>query len=198
MDLATSKQGHTTILEVGGRLDAKAARVLDVAFTEQLSRGERNFLIVLSELEYLGGAGMRVLLGVSRRLETSRGKLVLCCLQPQVREVFDVAGFAFNLQPDRRAALKLLPTATRLSRISKLASRLLESRQRPISRKSPNEVGAQINELSARVKSLIGQPSPQEGDDLDPEPGELSEEPEQNFAGGRRSFSDWFSRFRSR
>lgn len=59
----------------------------------EIDSGARRFVIDLSQLDYISSSGLRVILLAAKRLNSTAGKLVLCCLTDNVRQVFELAGF---------------------------------------------------------------------------------------------------------
>jgi anti-anti-sigma factor len=59
-----------------------------------MDAGNDRLLIELSQLEYISSAGLRVLLVVAKRIQQKGGKVVLCALVPNVKEVFEISGFS--------------------------------------------------------------------------------------------------------
>ncbi|EFB41822.1 hypothetical protein pah_c022o117 [Parachlamydia acanthamoebae str. Hall's coccus] len=51
-----------------------------------------------SEVSYLSSAGMRMLLSTSKKLKAFSGKLVLCCVTPNVMDVLKMSGFDHVLE----------------------------------------------------------------------------------------------------
>jgi len=66
----------------------------------------------LSPVDYLSSSGLAVLIGLQRRVNARKGKLVLCHLQPYVQDVLRITKLLphFNVAPDRDAAFALLST----------------------------------------------------------------------------------------
>ena len=64
-------------------------------------------MLDLSGLEYISSAGLRVLMLASRDVKSRDGRLVVCGLQPIVKEIFEISRFniVFNVLPDRASAL---------------------------------------------------------------------------------------------
>ena len=64
-------------------------------------------ILDLSGLEYISSAGLRVLLIVAKKVQQAQGKVALCGLTPNVREIFAISGFdaIFSIQPDAAAAI---------------------------------------------------------------------------------------------
>src|SRR5512140_2277832 len=80
------------VLEPVGRLESKTSPELEKKVTALLGAGERRFVVDLGATEYVSSAGLRVLLMLAKKVSGGAGRLALCGLNPQVREVFDIAG----------------------------------------------------------------------------------------------------------
>lgn len=52
-----------------------------------------NLLMDLSSLEYIRSGDLRVILKAIKKIQRRRGKVVICCLQGYVKEVFDASRF---------------------------------------------------------------------------------------------------------
>jgi anti-anti-sigma factor len=67
-------------------------------------------LLDFSKIDYISSAGLRALLTVVKRLKESGGRLAICLLTDQVREVFKVSGFdaVVEIYPDQESALQKL------------------------------------------------------------------------------------------
>lgn len=50
-------------------------------------------VVDLSCLEYISSSGLKVLLAGIKKARKEQGDIRLACLQPYVKEVFDIAGF---------------------------------------------------------------------------------------------------------
>ena len=81
-------------LSISGRLDAVSAVEADRDFSSVIDAGHENLLVNLGSLDYISSAGLRVLLVVAKRIQQNGGKVVLCSLSPNVREVFEISGFS--------------------------------------------------------------------------------------------------------
>ena len=93
MELNHVREDENIVITIKGRLDAasspEAANAINRIMQEDCSRVLFNF----SELDYLSSGGLRVILGVAKDLKRKGGKLVLCSLNPFVKEIFVVSGF---------------------------------------------------------------------------------------------------------
>ena len=110
MEIAETKQLGVVVLSVDGRVDASNAATLEQKILAVIATGEQRLVIDCARLEYMSSAGLRVLLIAAKRLSNT-GKLALASLNPQIRDVFDIAGFSsifqiYRTQDDAIAALQ--------------------------------------------------------------------------------------------
>ena len=107
MEFAQERTGEVLIVRLAGRLDSSAAPSAEKSFVGALGGGTANLAIDLSKLEYISSAGLRVLLIVAKKVQQAQGKVALCGLTPNVREIFAISGFdaIFTIQPDAAAAV---------------------------------------------------------------------------------------------
>ena len=74
-----------------GRLDTETAPTLEDRLRPLLeSPGVTAALFDLAGLEYVGSAGIRILVKVRKTLESRGGGVAVAHLQPSVRQVFDI------------------------------------------------------------------------------------------------------------
>ena len=90
-----------------GRLDSVTSSGLEKSLQPLFETAGTRTLVDFSALSYVSSAGLRVILMAAKRAKQSQGKLVLCGLQPHVREVFEISGFLkiLDVVADRAAAL---------------------------------------------------------------------------------------------
>lgn len=94
MKIIQNEENGIVNLSINGRLDAVSAVEADKEFNSVLDSGKTKLLINLAELEYISSAGLRVLLVVAKRIQQKGGKVVLCKLAENVKEVFEISGFS--------------------------------------------------------------------------------------------------------
>jgi anti-anti-sigma factor len=106
MEFAQEQAGDVLIVRLTGRLDSSAAPGAEQTFAGVLG-GTPHLAIDLSHLDYISSAGLRVLLIVAKKVQQAQGKVALCGLTPNVREIFAISGFdtIFTIQPDAAAAV---------------------------------------------------------------------------------------------
>ena len=107
MDIVEEREGDVLVLVPVGRLDTTTSRDFEKRLLELVNAGNIHYVIDFARLEYVSSAGLRVLVMLGKRLPGLSGSLVLATLSPQVREVFDIAGFTrvFQIVADRKQAL---------------------------------------------------------------------------------------------
>lgn len=107
MQVQTSVTDGFTIVKVQGRIDSVTATDFELKVHPLTEYGIPKIVIDCSQLEYISSAGLRVFL-IIHKTRTSKGGLVrLCCLQPSIREIFDICGFSiiFPIYPDVASAI---------------------------------------------------------------------------------------------
>jgi anti-anti-sigma factor len=115
-----------TTLEIIGNVDSGTAPQLQTRAQEAMTAGARDLLLDLTHVSYMSSAGLRVVNHLFNQLHSDaldkdfaavqKGltdgtfrspHLKLCGLNPNVRQVFSMAGFDMYLDiyPDRKTAL---------------------------------------------------------------------------------------------
>jgi anti-sigma B factor antagonist len=93
MEIIENKVGQISILCPIGRLDAYAANEVERKLNEMIDTAHVLLVVNLEKLEYISSSGLRVLLAALKKTRKQQGDVRLACLQPYVKEVFDIAGF---------------------------------------------------------------------------------------------------------
>lgn len=98
LDVKVKKDGaeYTFLLE--GRLDTITSPTLESKIKEATPDATK-LVLDLSKLDYISSAGLRILLGAAQAMD-GKGDMVVCNLNPSVREVFELTGFSdlFNIE----------------------------------------------------------------------------------------------------
>ena len=110
MEITEERRGDVLILRVIGKLDASTSKSLEDKVLALITARQENLVVDLSQLDYISSAGLRVFLLAAKRMEGTKGKMILCSLKEAVREVFDIAGFSsfFTLAASSEEAIKNL------------------------------------------------------------------------------------------
>ncbi len=110
LELKQARIEDVVVITVSGRVDHANADQFRAALWPHLASctgGGDRLVLDLAGLEYISSAGLRVLMLASRDVKSRDGRLVVCGLQPIVKEIFEISRFniVLNVLPDRTAAL---------------------------------------------------------------------------------------------
>jgi len=94
MDMVETKSGNVLVLKVCGRLDSATAPAFEAKLAATVAAGQAWIVVDCTELNYLSSAGLRAFLGGAKQAKSRQGKLAVGGAVAQVREIFDLAGFA--------------------------------------------------------------------------------------------------------
>lgn len=110
MEIKTSNEGTTLIVELDGRLNSPASLRLEKQIKIWLSTDQKQILFDCGSLSYISSAGLRVLLSGAKMIQRKDGTMALCNLSSNVQEVFVVSGFIdiLNVYDSRSEALTTL------------------------------------------------------------------------------------------
>ena len=92
--MAQQEKDGIICFQIDGRLDAGSASQAETQVKQVLQQGNLRLLFDLSKMDYISSAGLRVILMAVKELRNKKGKVVLCCLTPYVKEIFDVSNFS--------------------------------------------------------------------------------------------------------
>lgn len=108
-----TEQDNIRQVTLTGRLDSATSSDLEKSLQTLFDAPGSRALIDFGALNYISSAGLRVVLMAAKRAKQAQGRLVLCGLQPHVKEVFEISGFLkiLELADDRQAAQTLLAQA---------------------------------------------------------------------------------------
>jgi anti-sigma B factor antagonist len=70
--------------------------------------GRRKLILNFSNVEYLSSAALGKFITLNKKVNAAQGKLVLCNIDPQIYEVFEITKLnrLFNIQKEEQAALQ--------------------------------------------------------------------------------------------
>lgn len=98
------------VLAPKGRIDSTTAKDFETAALARVTAGASRMVFDFAELDYISSAGLRVVLLAGKKLRGAGGSLVLCALQPAIRDVFEISGFLglFEVRSNREEAVDVL------------------------------------------------------------------------------------------
>jgi anti-sigma B factor antagonist len=112
LTFSTRSDAGTAVLEVAGRVDSSTSGLFEAELETVYSTAPQAVIIDLAQVVYMSSAALRVLLMAAKRSKAAQGRLVLCAMADNIREVFDISGFSaiFDIagtQADARAMVGL-------------------------------------------------------------------------------------------
>lgn len=107
MEILVGKAGNTAVVQAIGRVDATNSADLEKSLLN-LIENEQEIVINCSRLDYMSSSGLRVLLAASKKAKNLEHSLVLCNLNDNIREIFEISGFSaiIKIYPTEEEALK--------------------------------------------------------------------------------------------
>jgi anti-anti-sigma factor len=93
MKMKEQKQNDVMNVGLDGMLDTAASYELEERSFQLIEEGNSKFIFDLTALNFIASSGLRVFLAIAKRLDKNKGRILLCGLQPDIKEVFDVSGF---------------------------------------------------------------------------------------------------------
>ena len=86
------QDGDKTIIRVEGRIDTQTAPQLETCIMDSVEKAT-NLAIDLSDVEYISSSGLRLLLAM-QKIMAKQGEMVVAGANDEIKEVFDITGFA--------------------------------------------------------------------------------------------------------
>ena len=93
MTINVERDFELVTLEITGRLDTTTAPNLESVVNE-LSEDTKELVFDMSGVEYISSAGIRVLLGAYKKINSSQGKFRIEKANDIVAEVFEMTGLS--------------------------------------------------------------------------------------------------------
>jgi anti-sigma B factor antagonist len=87
------KEDYTLVI-IQGRLDTITAGDFENKIMEILGGGVTKLLLDCSNLTYISSSGLRVFLVAQKKMLATGGILRICCLKPEIKDIFDISGFS--------------------------------------------------------------------------------------------------------
>ena len=110
MDITSEMIDGVMLMRIEGRLDASTSPDLEAKVKNALADGCSKILFDMEKLSYISSAGLRVVLITGKQTKAAKGGFAIFALQPTVKEVFDISGFAniLKIRDDLDAAREAL------------------------------------------------------------------------------------------
>jgi anti-anti-sigma factor len=108
MEIKEDKIDGQIVVSLSGRIDSTAAVEFEERLIQVIDTGCKNLVVDFLKIQFISSAGLRVLLLAAKKLKPYGGKVLLCNMSKDVREVFDISGFStiFDIHETISDALK--------------------------------------------------------------------------------------------
>jgi len=87
------KENHV-VVGIHGRLDTTNYGQLEKKLMGLIDAGSDRILVDCARMDYVSSSGLRVFLMALKRISQTKGKFILCSLQENIREIFEISGFS--------------------------------------------------------------------------------------------------------
>lgn len=84
---------YTSVI-IQGRIDTMTAGDFENIIMGILGDGVTKLLLDCSDLTYISSSGLRVFLVAQKKILATGGILRICCLKPEIKDIFDISGFS--------------------------------------------------------------------------------------------------------
>ena len=91
--MLVENRGEVVILAPRHRVDTNSSPEVEKVIFEYIGSGDGKMVIDFSQVDYVSSAGLRVLLKTAKQMKKGGGKLGLCNLNDQIKEVLELSGF---------------------------------------------------------------------------------------------------------
>jgi anti-anti-sigma factor len=109
MEINEQKTDQCVIIGITGRLDTTNYSILEKKLMDLIDTHQDRILVDCSKMDYVSSSGLRILLMALKKITMVKGKFVLCGLQENIREIFEISGFTniFEIYTTQDEALKV-------------------------------------------------------------------------------------------
>ena len=93
MEIIQEEKNGIVCVTIKGLMEAQVALAFEKTINEIIASDRKRLLFDLSALEYLRSSVLRVILNAIKEISHKSGRVVLCCLNGYVKEIFEVNRF---------------------------------------------------------------------------------------------------------
>ncbi|MBN2068408.1 MAG: STAS domain-containing protein [Opitutales bacterium] len=107
MKITVTEANNYSILDLEGRIDVTGSPQLENEVTRRIDAGKNRLVFDCSGVDYISSSGLRVFLFTQKVLTRSSGKLHVCCMKSEIRDIFEMTGLLglFSVFETREEAL---------------------------------------------------------------------------------------------
>jgi len=90
--LAIREEGNVTLVELLSELDRLSVLSIKNQLTDLVKKKKKKFIINFSKIDYINSTIVGALVGMRNIVRESDGNLILCCVNPKIRRIFNLIG----------------------------------------------------------------------------------------------------------
>jgi anti-sigma B factor antagonist len=107
MNLKETITDKAIVIEIEGRLDTTNFSQLENKIMAYVDAGKINILVDCTNMDYVSSSGLRIFLMSLKKITSLNGQFVLCGLQENIQEIFEISGFTsiFKIYDNQEKAL---------------------------------------------------------------------------------------------
>ncbi len=107
MEITKNQKENVLILYIEGRIDTINYKDVETAIDAAIEPGNSKLILDCEKLNYISSSGLRVFLTLQKKMMGQQTELILCKMQPVIKEIFDISGFSniFNIKATEEEAL---------------------------------------------------------------------------------------------
>jgi anti-anti-sigma factor len=94
MEIRSTQHNDITVVSIKGSLDANTSAEATAYLDAEIEDGHTKLVIDFSDVSYLSSAGLRVILGTTKKARGAGGGVRLAGAEGNIRRVVDVSGFS--------------------------------------------------------------------------------------------------------
>ena len=106
MEITHQNKDNYSIVKIDGRLDTTNYQELEKALNGLLEENQINLILDCADLDYVSSSGLRVFLMFLKKVKALNGKFIICNMQDNIKEIFQISGFTsiFEIHDDLATA----------------------------------------------------------------------------------------------
>ncbi|MCD4679769.1 MAG: STAS domain-containing protein [Bacteroidales bacterium] len=94
MEINVQKKDSINVIALTGRLDTTNYGDLEKVLFELINNDEKQIIVDCKDLDYVSSSGLRIFLMGLKKINAAKGRFVLCGLQNNIKEIFEISGFS--------------------------------------------------------------------------------------------------------
>ncbi len=90
MDLSVEEKGSVQLIVMKGSLDANTSKDARETFNALLNQGNQEFVVDLSEVEFIDSSGLGALVGFFKKVRIGEGDVKLAGMRDSIHKIFEL------------------------------------------------------------------------------------------------------------